>query len=193
MDEVEPGNVQVLDRDQELAARLQRGDARAVEALFDRYGRLAYGLAYRMLSDAGGAEEVVQEAFLLIWQNAARFDASRGSLRTWLLAIVRHKAVDRLRRSRARPQTSLEMVDQALVGPDLWEAVSSSLSRQDVRRAFAGLPEAQRQTIELAYFGGFSQTEIAERMNVPLGTVKGRMRIGLEKMRSFLQGRGLEG
>lgn len=192
MDEVEPGNVQVLDRDQELAARLQRGDVQAVEGLFNRFGGLAYGLAYRMLSDAAAAEDVVQEAFLLVWRNARTFDASRGSLRSWLLTIVRHKAVDRLRRARARPQSSLETVDRPVVGPDLWQAVSSDLTREDVRQAFAELPEAQRQTIELAYFGGYTHTEIAERMKVPLGTVKGRMRIGLEKMRSFLQGRGVE-
>jgi RNA polymerase sigma-70 factor (ECF subfamily) len=192
MNEMEPGTVQVLDRDQELAAQLQRGDAQAVAALFDRYGRLAYGLAYRMLNDAGAAEDVVQEAFLLIWRNAPSFDANRGSLRTWLLAVVRHKAVDRLRRMRSRPQSSLDAIDQPMIGPDVWEMVSSNLTRDDVRRAFASLPDSQRQTIELAYFSGFTHNEIAERMNVPLGTVKGRMRIGLEKMRSFLQGRGVD-
>jgi RNA polymerase sigma-70 factor, ECF subfamily len=193
MNEMEPGNVQVLDSDQELAAQLQRGDAQAVAALFDRYGRLAYGLAYRMLNDAGAAEDVVQESFLVIWRNAPSFDEARGSLRTWLLAVVRHKAVDRLRRSRSRPQSSLEAIDQPMVGPDVWEMVSTNLTRDQVQQAFASLPDAQRQTIELAYLGGFTQNEIAERMKVPLGTVKGRMRIGLEKMRSFLQGRGVEG
>jgi RNA polymerase sigma-70 factor (ECF subfamily) len=193
MNEMEPGNVQVLDSDQELAAQLQRGDAQAVAALFDRYGRLAYGLAYRMLNDAGAAEDVVQEAFLLIWRNAPSFDATRGSLRTWLLAVVRHKTVDRLRRNRSRPQSSLDAIDQPMIGPDVWEMVSTNLTRDQVQQAFASLPDAQRQTIELAYLGGFTQNEIAERMNVPLGTVKGRMRIGLEKMRSFLQGRGVEG
>ena len=193
MNEMEPGNVQVLDSDQELAAQLQRGDAQAVAALFDRYGRLAYGLAYRMLNDAGAAEDVVQEAFLLIWRNAPSFDATRGSLRTWLLAVVRHKTVDRLRRNRSRPQSSLDAIDEPMIGPDVWEMVSTNLTRDQVQQAFASLPDAQRQTIELAYLGGFTQNEIAERMNVPLGTVKGRMRIGLEKMRSFLQGRGVEG
>jgi RNA polymerase sigma-70 factor (ECF subfamily) len=193
MDAMEPGSVQVLDDDAELAARLQHGDRHAVEELFDRYGRLAYGLAYRMLSDAGAAEDVVQEAFLLTWRNARSFDTSRGNLRTWLLAIVRHKAVDRLRRMRIRPQSSLETLDRPLLGPDVWEAVSSDLSREDVRLAFAELPASQRETIELAYLGGYTHKEIAQKMDVPLGTVKGRMRIGLEKMRSFLKGRGVEG
>jgi RNA polymerase sigma-70 factor (ECF subfamily) len=191
MEERERTGVQVLD-DNELALQLRDGQTEAMEALFDRYGSLAYGLAYRMLSDVGAAEDVVQDAFLLVWRNARAFDADKGNLRGWLLTIVRNRAIDRLRRTRGTQQSSLELQQPEANSPDVWQTVSTELTRQDVREALSRLPEAQRQTLELAYFGGFTHSEIAQKLNVPLGTVKGRMRIGLEKVRSFLQGRGIE-
>lgn len=160
--------------------------------LFDRYGRLAYGLAYRMLSDAAAAEDAVQDAFVLAWKNARAFDVKRGSLRNWLLTIVRNRAVDRLRRARVRPTSRLDAGHDLAKVPDVWEAVLSKETRDDIKDAFRRLPEAQRVTLELAYFGGYTHSEIAQKLNVPLGTVKGRMRMGLEKMRSFLQGRGVD-
>ena len=175
-----------------MAARLEQKDATAVEALYDRYGRLAFGLAFRILNDRNAAEEAVQDAFLDLWRNSRSFDASRGSIRNWLLAIVHNRAIDRLRgASKTRRDAQLDSVERTAGVPDAWEAVSLDLERAQIREGFQHLPEAQRRTLELAYFGGYSHTEIAREMNVPLGTVKGRMRIGLEKMRSFLQARGV--
>lgn len=181
------------EQESEIVAQLQRGDVGAVEALYDRYSSLAYGLAYRILNDRTGAEDVVQDAFLALWRNARAFDAGRGSLRAWLLAIVRNRAVDRLRgRARARAEAPLETAEREPDLADAWEEVAIDLERKQVREAFGRLPEAQRQTLQLAYFEGYTQAEIARRMAVPLGTVKGRLRIGLEKMRAFLQARGVE-
>jgi len=180
--------------ERELAAQLQRGDVGGVESLYDRYGRLAYSLAYRMLNDAAASEEVVQEAFLALWRNVSSFDATRGTLRAWLLTIVRNRAIDRLRGSRGQqPIASIEQLNRSTEVPDAWETVSLELERKQVREALAALPAEQRRTLELAYFGGLTQVEIARQMEVPLGTVKGRMRIGLEKVRSFLVARGVEG
>ncbi len=175
-----------------MAAQLQRGEAVGVEALYDKYGRLAYGLAYRILNDRSAAEDVVQEAFLGLWRNARSFDPGRGNLRSWLLTIVHNRAIDRLRgTTRMRKETQIETVERLLEVPDAWETVSTRIEQRQIREGFAQLPDAQRQTLELAYFGGFTHLEIAGQMGVPLGTVKGRMRMGLEKMRTFLQARGV--
>ncbi len=179
--------------EREMAALLRRGEASAIEWLYDRYGRLAFGLAFHMLKDASAAEDIVQEAFLAVWRNALRFDADRGSLRAWLLAIVRNRAIDQLRGRVSGPTPMYGTEPAPETEPmDVWEAMSLELERKQVREALASLPLEQRQSLELAYFEGLSQSEIAARMAVPLGTVKGRMRLGLEKLRSFLQARGLE-
>lgn len=179
--------------EREMAALLRRGEASAVEWLYDRYGRLAFGLAYHILKDASAAEDVVQEAFLSLWRNAPRFDDARGSLRAWLLSIVRNRAIDQLRGRTQAPAAGYGIVsDPESDITDAWQAVSLDLERKQVREALASLPPEQRQSLELAYFEGLSQSEIAGLMDVPLGTVKGRMRLGLEKLRSFLQARGLE-
>jgi len=181
------------EQEREMVAQLQQGDAGAIESLYDRYSSLAYGLAYRILNDRAGAEDVVQDAFLALWRNARAFDAGRGSLRAWLLSIVRNRAIDRLRGpARAREAAPLEKADRERDVTDAWEEVALDLERRQVREAFGRLPEAQRQTLQLAFFAGYTHVEIARLMNVPLGTVKGRMRIGLEKMRAFLQARGVE-
>ncbi len=181
------------DRDGEVAARLQRGEVTALESLYDRYGRLAHGLAFRILNDRTAAEDVVQEAFIGIWRHAGTFDASRGSLQNWLLSIVHNRAIDRLRgRSGRRREVELQTAERIVEVPDAWESVSLELEREQIREAFERLPEAQRRTLELSYFGGYTHVEIARQMEVPLGTVKGRMRIGLEKMRAFLQARGVK-
>ena len=182
------------DPDSQVVARLKRGESAAIESLYDRYGRLAYGLAFRILDDRSAAEDVVQEAFVSVWRNAAGFDASRGGLRSWLLSIVRNRAIDRLRGSaRIRTEVDLETAEPVAGVADVWQSVSLHLERKQIREGFAELPDAQRRTLELAYFGGYTHVEIANQMQVPLGTVKGRMRIGLEKMRSFLEGRGVMG
>lgn len=180
------------DQDGDMAAQLQRGEGMGVEALYDKYGRLAYGLAYRILNDRTAAEDVVQEAFLGLWRNARSFDGQRGNVRSWLLTIVHNRAIDRLRgTTRMRKETQIEMVERLVEVPDAWETVATHLEQRQIREGFAQLPDAQRRTLELAYFGGYTHIEIAGQMGVPLGTVKGRMRMALEKMRSFLVARGV--
>jgi RNA polymerase sigma-70 factor (ECF subfamily) len=180
------------DQDGEMAAQLQRGEAVGLEAMYDRYGRLAFSLAFRMLNDRTAAEDVVQEAFLSVWRNAQSYDASRGNPRNWLLSIVRNRSIDRLRgTSKTRKEAQIESVERLVDVPDAWQAVAVHLERKQILDGFAQLPDAQRRTLELAYFGGYTHVEIANRMDVPLGTVKGRMRMGLEKMRSFLEARGV--
>ena len=166
-------------------------DPDAIAVLFDRYGGLAYSLAVRMLADSGAAEDAVQEAFLSVWRQAARYDLARGAARSWLLSIVRNRAVDRIRRTRARGGGRERGLDDLGVDepwlPDVWAEVSVSLDREAITAALAGLPDAQRQVIDLAYYGGLTHVEIAQRLEVPLGTVKGRIRIGLKKLRDALK------
>jgi len=159
---------------------------------------MAYGVAIRVLGDPGRAEDAVQDAFMNVWNHAANFDAERGSLRAWLLTSVRNRCIDYLRGRGGRERKELELVGDlqpeaayALSPSDPWREVSLSLERAAVRDAMASLPVEQRQVIEMAYFGGYSHNEISDMTRVPLGTVKGRMRLGLEKMGSYLRGRGL--
>jgi RNA polymerase sigma-70 factor (ECF subfamily) len=177
--------------DEVLLERLQQRDVRALEHLYDRHGRLAYGLAYRMLDDAASAEDVVQEAFLNIWRQAPSYDQRRGTVRTWLLSIVHHRAIDWLRsRANRRGDVHLDLVERSLAVPDTWHAVSANVERDAIRRAMAALPPEQQRTVELAYFAGYSQPEIATAMGVPLSTVKGRMRMAMQKLRVLLEGTG---
>jgi RNA polymerase sigma-70 factor, ECF subfamily len=180
--------------DADLVATLASGSQDALAELYDRYGGLAYAVAMRVLGDPGRAEDAVQEAFLKIWHHAGSFDIRRGSLRTWLLAAVRNRSIDFLRGRGAHERQELELqpaISQAGPRDDPWREVSLSLERDAVREAMSSLPVEQRQAVELAYFAGYSQREIADMTRVPLGTVKGRMRLALEKLNSYLQGRGL--
>ena len=180
--------------DTDLVAQLAAGSHEALAELYDRYGRLAYSVALRVLGDPGRAEDAVQEAFLKIWNHASSFDARRGSLRTWLLTSVRNRSIDYLRGRGAHERQELELQPTlAEVAPrsDPWREVSLSLERSAVREAMSNLPAEQRQAVELAYFAGYSHREIAEMTHVPLSTVKGRMRLALEKLSSYLQGKGL--
>jgi RNA polymerase sigma-70 factor, ECF subfamily len=147
----------------------------------------------RVLGDPGRAEDVVQESFLKIWTNAAGFDATKGSLRTWLVTAVRNRAIDYLRGRGAHERQELELQPDLAEShrSDPWHEVSLSLERLAVREAVGSLPVEQRQAVHLAYFGGYSQAEIADMTHVPISTVKGRMRLALEKLSSYLQGRGL--
>lgn len=175
-------------------ASIANGDAQALSQLYDQYGRIAYRLAYRMLGDQAVAEDAVQEAFLAIWRHASGFDASRGSARVWILTLVRHHCIDTLRGSKAKI-TLDPSIEESLPGPatdEVWDGVARTLEAQDVRRALDQLPEAQRATIDLAYYGGLTQAQIAGQMQVPLGTVKGRMRLALARLRELLTGGGLE-
>jgi len=177
--------------DEEVLAAVADRDPDAIAVLFDRYGGLAYSLAMRMLADPSAAEDVVQEAFMSVWRKAGRYDLAKGAARSWLLSIVRNRAVDRIRRLRSRGGGHEQGLDD-LGGddpwlPDVWAEVSVSLDRQTIAAALAGLPEAQRQVIELAYYGGHTHVEIAQRLEVPLGTVKGRIRIGVKRLRDVLK------
>ena len=165
-------------------------DSDAFAVIYDRHGGAAYSLAHRIVGEAGMAEDVTQEAFLSIWRSTARFDATRGSVRAWVLGIVRNRAIDALRRT-ARPAPKLDLDDDAVLetrpAAQLTEAEAIRRETADrLRRALGLLPREQSQVIELAYFGGFSHSEIADMLGAPIGTVKGRMRLGLEKIRATL-------
>ena len=183
-----PDDIRVL-ADEEMMQLVQRGDPRAFELLYDRHGGAAFSLAYRMSGDRLAAEDIAQEAFLSIWRSRLRYQPERGSVRTWVLGIVHNRAIDSLRRSlvHERRRSVVEGIEEREQAPELTEveAVRREEARQ-VRSALESLPDEQRRTIELAYFGGFSQSEIAEMLGMPIGTVKGRMRLGLEKLRRQL-------
>ena len=178
--------------DDTVVERVARGELDALEELYDRYRTMAYSIALRITADVTMAEDVVQEAFLGAWRTAERYSEARGSVKTWLMAIVHHRAVDAIRRR--RPTTVLpereDVPPQALTAPDIWPEVAGRLDAEIVRTAVAALPEVQREAIELAYFGGLTQVEIAERTTTPLGTVKSRMRLGLLAMRRSLTVQG---
>ena len=173
-------------QDHALIEALAGRDLSALSVLYDRYGRVSYTLAYRILGEPEAAEDVVQDAFLAAWRGAATFRRERGNARSWLLSIVHHRAVDLLRRRTAFRPAPLEAADGTPGDADTAEEAARNVERGTVRAALETLPEAQRRTIELAYFGGYTQSELADLMGVPLGTVKGRMRIGLQKMRRVL-------
>jgi RNA polymerase sigma-70 factor (ECF subfamily) len=179
--------------DLDLLRAVAGGDSEAFLAFYDRYRRLAFGLAYRILDDAATAEEVVQDAFMQVWHRAGSFDASgSANVRGWLMTIVHHRAIDGLRRARRQDDRSVTLDDQLELRSlaDTWEDVDRRLTQETMRAALDELPEDQRRAIELAYFGGLSQREIATREQAPLGTVKGRMRLGLNKLRTTLAGSG---
>jgi RNA polymerase sigma-70 factor, ECF subfamily len=176
--------------DEDLMTLVEDRNPEAFAVLYDRHGGAAYSLAYRIVGDRSVAEEVTQEAFLSVWRSGGRFDATRGSVRSWTLGIVRNRAIDALRRAggnapRLDQDDDAALVDQA--GGELTdtEAIRRETARR-VRRVLKELPPDQSRVIGLAYFGGFTHAEIAEMLGMPLGTVKGRMRLGLEKVRTTL-------
>jgi RNA polymerase sigma-70 factor (ECF subfamily) len=179
----------VDEADRAALARISGVELAALEELYDRYKTRAYSIAYRITNDATLAEDVVQDAFLGAWRNAARYVEGRGSVKTWLLSIVHHRSIDAIRRR--RPTTELPEIDaglpDALTLPDVWGEVSAGLDAESVREALVALSDVQREALELAYFGGLTQQEIAERTGTPLGTVKSRMRLGLLAMRRSLE------
>jgi RNA polymerase sigma-70 factor (ECF subfamily) len=176
--------------DEDLMQLMRRGDPRAFEAVYDRHSGAAFSLAYRMVGRGNVAEDVVQEAFLSIWRSGARYERARGSVRTWVLGIVHHRAIDQLRRSSVhdKRRASDEGLDERL---ESGERTDVEVARRDeaqaIRSAMESLPPEQSHVIELAYFGGFTHTEIAGILETPVGTVKGRMRLGLEKLRNSLR------
>lgn len=177
------------DDDAALLARMAARESAALGALYDRHGRQAFAVAYRMVQSPEVAEEVVQDAFLAAWRRADQFAPGRGDVGGWLLTIVRNRAIDHLRARQARPQRAAGVHDFAglLAAPDDTEgAVLATLEAASVRAAVAALPAAQRQTVELAYFAGLSYPEVAAETGAPLGTVKSRMRLALTSLRGAL-------
>jgi len=178
--------------DEDLMQLVAGGDARAFEVIYERHCTAVFSLAYRICGVRAAAEEVAQEAFLSIWRSGARYDRTRGSVRTWLLGVVHNRAIDSLRRStvhdrlRAADETAAERVE----APERTEVeVARRDEARSMRAVLGALPSEQRRVVELAYFGGFTHEQIAEMLGAPLGTVKGRMRLALEKMRASIEPR----
>jgi RNA polymerase sigma-70 factor (ECF subfamily) len=176
--------------DRESVGRMVDGNTDGLTALYDRHGRLVYSLALRIVRDAGDAEDVTQEVFVQAWRQADRFDVVRGSVLAWLLTVTRARAIDLLRRRRVRPQPADEPIvvdaSDGAPGPELqlqWTERAAA-----IRAALESLPLVQRLAIELAFFEGLTHTEIAEQLEVPLGTVKTRVRQGLLRLRDMLAG-----
>jgi RNA polymerase sigma-70 factor (ECF subfamily) len=164
-----------------LVARIRAGDQQAMSELYDRYSKVVYAVALRVLQDAAGAEDVLQDVFLQLWRNPDAFDASRGSLAAWLAVIARHRSIDRLRKR--RPETDIEDCVIAS-GPDLRDETERALLIEKVRGALEVMSPEQRQAMELAFFQGLTHTEIAEKTGEPLGTIKTRIRSGLQQLRA---------
>lgn len=185
--------------DAALVARLAGGDEEALGALYDRYGRAVYSLALRIVHDGATAEEVTQEVFVRLWRSAAGFDPAKGKVLTWLLRITHNLALNEIRRQKSRPVAAAGFdweVDGALladsdVGVDPAAVAGMREQATLVRRALTQLPEAQRKAIELAFYGGFSQAEVAEALGEPLGTVKSRIRAGMQRLAELLRAEGV--
>jgi len=175
--------------DEDLMQLVRRGKPAAFDVVYERHASAAFSLAYRIVGTRNGAEDVSQEAFLSIWRSSTRYDRARGSVRTWVLGIVHHRAIDHLRRSTVHDKRRAgdEGIQERFEAP---ERTDAEVARRDearvVRSAMEELPSEQSQVIELAYFGGFTHVEIADMLETPVGTVKGRMRLGLRKLRDRL-------
>lgn len=182
--------------DEELISAICKGEESAIETLYEHYHRYAYSLAYRILRDPVASEDIVQDAFLAIWRKASLYQAQNGNVLSWIQAIVRHRAIDKIRASAHRDYqwTPLQVDNEQeppSEQPDVWEQAWQSEQHRIIREVMVQIPSEQRMVIELAYFGGLTHVEIAEQCQIPLGTVKGRMRLGLQKMKALLAERGL--
>ena len=171
--------------DEAVVALAARSEEMALAELYDRFGRVAYGLALRILRDPALAEDAVQDGFLAVWHNAQRFVPERAKASTWILTLVHRRAVDIVRREQRRRTDSLELAPEpATSGAD--ESAVLRFERERVQNALRQLPDQQREALELAYYGGFSQSELAERLGEPVGTIKSRMFAGLARLRELL-------
>jgi RNA polymerase sigma-70 factor (ECF subfamily) len=184
-----PTQPRSISADEDLISLVhQSRDPEAFATLYDRHSRAAYSLAYRMMGERQAAEDLVQEAFLKLWRAAGGYRAERGNVRSWLLAIVHNRAIDQIRSSASRRRMQ-EKVEASAPRFEASEAFAESwrnAQREQVREALKSLPEEQLEVLELAYFDGYTRKEIAALLDLPLGTVKGRMRLGLKKMRGLL-------
>jgi len=192
-----PGVIQHNLSDEELISAICQGFEWALEMLYQRYQRYAYALAYRILHESTSAEDIVQEAFLAVWRKADSYQRHHGSVYSWLQAIVHHRAIDRVRSAAYRDNQWTPLQTEGEQDPpseerDVWEEAWLQEQGKLIRQVLEQLPTEQRQVIELAYFDGYTHAEIAERNNIPLGTVKGRMRLGLQKMKYLLSEFGLD-
>jgi RNA polymerase sigma-70 factor (ECF subfamily) len=184
--------------DEALIARVAAGDSRALEILYDRYSRVVYGTALRILGATDLAEEVVQETFWRVWRRSGTFQPGRGQVSSWILGIAHNLAIDELRRQRARPNPVYDAEDRPVLRDredrrmDVVGAAIEEEQRRLISTALEQIPAEQREAIELAYFGGLSQSEIAARLQNPLGTVKTRIRLGLQKLRDILKSQGYQ-
>jgi RNA polymerase sigma-70 factor, ECF subfamily len=179
--------------DEDLMPLVERGEAAAFEVVYQRHSRVAFALAYRICGTRAAAEDATQEAFLSIWRGGGRYQRDRGSVRTWVLGIVHHRAIDVVRRHAVheRRRAGDDTLADRLETPERTEVeVARNEDRRQVRAALDTLPPEQQRVINLAYFGGFTHVEIAEQLHLPVGTVKGRMRLGLEKLRDRLATHG---
>lgn len=178
--------------DEDLVARVATGDAAAFEVVYDRHARVAFSLAFRLLGDRAAAEDLVQDAFLLVWRGADRFSPGLGSVRTWVLSIVHHRGIDRLRSGAAAARRELALQQEAHVGDQQERtedrAIDGALA-PSLHRGLDDLPDDQGRVVRLAYFGGFTHHEISEMLDLPLGTVKSRLRLGLERLRMSMGAR----
>ena len=184
--------------DDDLVACVAQGEHRGLEILYDRYSRLVFSLVLRILGDRQGAEDLTQEVFFRVWQQAGTYHKERGRFRPWLMGITHHMTIDEIRRRKSRPQqvhsapeSSLDPLEVADRSPEPEELTLEGIRRQQIREALIQLPEVQREVIELSYFGGLTQTQIAQQTGEPLGTIKTRARLALQRLRANLQSRGV--
>jgi RNA polymerase sigma-70 factor (ECF subfamily) len=177
--------------DEDLISLVVGSNAEAFATLYDRHGRAAYSLSYRMMGEKQAAEDLVQDAFLKVWRGAGSYRTERGSVRTWILSIVHNRGIDQLRSlaSRRRTQNKVEASAPKSEPSEAFAETWSNSQREQVREALGTLPPEQLKILELAYFSGYTHVEISELLDLPLGTVKGRMRLGLKKIRDYFDSR----
>jgi RNA polymerase sigma-70 factor (ECF subfamily) len=177
--------------DEDLISLVEAADAEAFATLYDRHSRAAFSLAYRMMGERQASEDLAQDAFLKVWRNASSYRAERGSVRTWILSIVHNRGIDQLRShaSRRRTQDRVEAVAPRSQPSEAFAEIWRNSQRDQVREALNTLPSEQLKILELAYFSGYTHVEISELLRLPLGTVKGRMRLGLKKIRDYFESR----
>ena len=193
----ENGNSTTELSDEALLKEIAGGAVWAMDSLYERYSRMLYSVAYRMVADHQIAEDLLQDAFLAVWRRSTSYSPQTGAARSWLISILHHRAIDHLRRMRRRsgiveaPLEELEL-DETTAFPDVWDEAWRSIKSSQVRAALMKIPTEQRLVIELAYFQGWTHAEIAEGTEIPLGTVKARMRLGLHHLKRVLAQMGMD-